>query len=713
MSNLFGNLNEEQINAVQETEGYVRVIAGAGCGKTKTLTSRYVYLVNELGITSSNILCVTFTNKASQEMKKRVRNMLGDIDTSFICTFHSLGVYLLREDIQVLNYPKNFIVLDDDDKESILKNIYEKFNINTRVCSFKQAIDYVRKRKSNFNYINEFINNNTNYFKDKCNSIEEIEEKIFYGYIFEQKKNYGIDFDDILNFSLFILENFDEIRKKWQKRLMYIMVDEFQDVNNLQYRLVTLLSEYHKNLFIVGDPDQTIYSWRGANVNYILNFDKVFDNCKTFILDKNYRSTKQILDVANSLIKNNKNRIDTSLQAVNIIETQPVIFNHFKTTNEESEWIANKINELNDNGVTNNDIAILYRAHFISRSIEETFIKKGIKYILYSGIEFYKRKEIKDIISYLRMIIYSDDLSFLRIINEPKRNIGDIKVKFLQDYSIEKNCSLYQSLKENIDNEIFKKTKGKDFIELIEKYKKTYKEMNIGDIVDGILVDTGYEEMLFSQNAEERIENIAELKQSIFEYENLSGEDISLDDYIQRVSLFTNNEIIEKKNSVKMMTVHLAKGLEFKYVFVCGLNEGIFPSRKIKNKNELEEERRLAYVAFTRAEKMLFLTDSEGINYDGSFRYPSRFILNVEKKYLDYKIELEENLIDGTKRNENERLVDYDALKFKIGDRVTHNVFGDGIIKEISLENDGYIIEFGKSERCISIQLAERILSKL
>lgn len=365
------SLNEEQIKAVMTTEGYVRVIAGAGTGKTKALANRYSYLVEELGVSTSNILCVTFTNKAAKEMKKRIRKMIGDKDTGLVCTFHGFGVYLLKEDIHVLNYPKNFFIMDDEDIETILKKIYEENNLNTRSFTFKNAKEYIESYKNhNIEYIDLLTILDTNLLKEKyINEKQNFQDKVLFGYLYEQRKCYGLDFNDLINFTLYILEHFEEKREKWQKNLMYIMVDEFQDVSAKQYALVDILSDYHKNLFVVGDPDQTIYSWRGAKIDFLLNFEKKYNNVKTIILNKNYRSTPNILNASNSLINKNKKRIEKNLIAIKKADV-PVIYNHAKTVTEEVEWIVKQIKLLLESGKKLDDIAVLYRAHFISRSIE-------------------------------------------------------------------------------------------------------------------------------------------------------------------------------------------------------------------------------------------------------------------------------------------------------------------------------------------------------
>lgn len=699
---IFQCLNDEQIEAVTTTEGYVRVIAGAGSGKTKALTYRYAYLVNELGISTSNILCATFTNKAANEMKKRIRVMIGDNDIGFVCTFHGFCVQLLREDIHVMNYPRNFVVMDAEDTETILKTVYETSNIQSRSYTFDMARKSINQFKTAGNadaHIPYFLELDSQKLKMEYENESNIERKIILGYLYEQRKCYGLDFDDLITFAVYILRHFPEKQKKWQERMQYVMVDEFQDVSKLNYTLADLLSGYHKNLFIVGDPDQTIYSWRGAKIEYIMDFDKGHENTKTIILNKNYRSSPDILNASNSLIKKNKNRIEKDLVAVKDGNV-PVIFHHAKTTKLEAEWIVKQIKTLIESGKKYSNIAILYRAHFVSRSIEEVFMKEKIPYILYSGIEFYKRKEIKDILSYLRMVLYADDLSFQRVINEPKRNIGKKRVAFLKEYAELHNTSMYNALKDNLEHKLFVSTDATEFIDLVEKYNQLYKEMKVSDVMTSLLEESGYEAMLRQVGEQERLDNLSELKQSVFEFEKTAGEENTLEEYIQNITMFTNSDKDEKKEAVKMMTIHTAKGLEFPYVFLCGLNEGIFPNKHVDTIDKLEEERRMAYVAYTRAENVLFLSDAEGINYDGSFRYPSRFIFNTDKAYLNYTVELEERLVDESMKyiQANEQKIVSPQVEFQIGDYVEHKVFGVGKIINIRKDISSFVIKFENSE---------------
>lgn len=710
MVSVLDGLNEEQKQAVITTEGFVRVIAGAGSGKTRALTHRFAYLVNELGISTSNILCVTFTNKAANEMKRRIRTMIGDNDTGYICTFHSFCLQLLKEDIHVLHYPKNFIVLDTEDQNSLLHTIFEDMGLNSKNFTFPVLLDMIAARKEKEPYLNDILDTDHDTLKHKFNEARNQEDGIFYRYLYEQKKCFALDFDDLINFALYILENHEDIRTKWQEHLQYIMVDEFQDVNVRQYRLTQILCTYHHNLFIVGDPDQTIYSWRGARVEYILNFDKEYPTTKTIIMDKNYRSTPNIIFASNSLIRKNKKRIDKNLVPVRQLEL-PVIYNHNKTTGQEADWIAAQIRTLQEAGRKLRDIAILYRAHFISRSFEEVFIRQGIQYTIYSGIEFYKRKEIKDVLCYLRMLVNADDISFLRIANVPKRNIGDRRITLLKEYAERKNCSLYQALQDNLEEALIAKTQARAFITLIEKYRQTYDEMKLSELLTAVLNESGYEALLRTNGEQERLDNLAELKQSIYEYERDSGEECSLSDYLDRISLYTNLDQKESADAVQLMTVHNAKGLEFPYVFVCGLNEGIFPSKHVDTADKMEEERRLAYVAYTRAENALFLSDAEGMNFDGSFRYPSRFIFNVEKTYLNYNVELEDRLVGEASFyiEQNEGRLEGDQERHEIGTRIRHSVFGTGTIVGIKEELSSYEIKFDQIETTRNISFKIRL----
>ena len=762
-------LDKEQLEAVETTEGYVRVVAGAGSGKTKTLTHRYLYLVKEMGISPANILCVTFTNKAAAEMKKRIRSILGGDDSGYISTFHGFCVRFLREEIHVLNYPKEFMILDEDDQKSLLRKAYADLGYSLKDLKISSVLDFVGGRKANdLDYVSLFAELPSDVADGLNADVRELPKdhllalsdavddkwmKIFYRYLYEQKKNYALDFDDLILVTLYILENYPEQLDKWRKRMMYVMVDEYQDIDGQQYRLADLLSSYHKNLFVVGDPDQTIYGWRGADVNRILDFDKSHENTRTILLQNNYRSTPSILKVPDAVIKNNKFRIEKVLRPIRVGGKTPVFY-HAKNTREEAKWIVERIQNAvqSAGGVHYKDIAVLYRMHSQSRSVEEALMSENIPYKVYSGVGFYQRKEIKDVICYLRMLVYADDLSFLRTVNTPKRQFGPRKISILQAFADARGVGLYEALLEivseagllndvarDISSQAELSSVGNDrqkidfdckgflarsnvveYVKLIEKYRSRYRDMSVSEILAKILRETKYEEMLRLDGDEDRLDNLAELKQGILEFENYYEEDASLDEYLQNIVLFTNaDEDSEEKDRVQLMTIHNAKGLEFPYVFVCGLNEGFFPVKRVQNKVQLEEERRLAYVAFTRAENVLCLSDAEdGVAGESGTRYPSRFLLEMDMGGLDVVRGFSEDLLEAAKAHiagvdqERDFLNDESlgmvkkapSAEFSVGDRVVHKIFGAGTVRIVDEKNFSYEIAFDKFATPRSIQ---------
>lgn len=710
------NLNTEQLEAVTSTEGFVRVIAGAGSGKTRALSHRFAYLVNELGILPGNILCVTFTNKSANEMRQRIHNLTGDSDTGYINTFHGFCVSILQEDSFAVSYPKSFLVLDNSDIDSMLKIVYEERGLTLRDKTFSKARDMIEIKKlfKEPEYYHDMINMSLESLKEKYQNAKTTDDIIFWGYLYQEKKCFGLDYNDLIKFSLYIFEQHEDIKLKWQKRLEYIMIDEFQDIDQLQYKLMCVLCDYHKNLFVVGDTDQTIYTWRGANVKYLLDFDKNFHGTKTIMMMKNYRSTPEILSVANSLISNNVHRIEKSLAPM-LESGNKVVCYHGKSSNLEAKWIAEKIQQLHSNGINYRDITVLYRAHYVTRAIEEAFMKYEVPYNIYSGVQFFGRMEIKDVLSYLRMIAYQDDLSFLRIVNVPKRNIGKRRMEFLKEYTEKNSCTLYEALKTNIDNDIFHGTKAKSFISLIDNFTREYHEKPVSELLSSVLDSSGYERMLRTEGSQERLDNLAELKQSIYEYETTCGEECTLEHYLDHIALFSNMDVADTSDKVKLMTVHAAKGLEFPYVFLCGMNEGIFPSRKIKTMEGMEEERRLAFVAITRAEKQLYMTEAEGRNFDRTPRYPSRFILDIEEDLLQYEEKPNQGLIAAAKDYIGLRkkfLTSEDIKKIKEGDVVEHKVFGKGTVLQRDEDNNAYLIQFDRMDtpRTISFRVSLKLL---
>ncbi len=715
------DLNEEQRKAVTTTEGYVRVIAGAGSGKTRALTYRFAYLVNEIGILPSHILCVTFTNKAAAEMRRRIRELTGDNDTGYISTFHGFCVSVLQEDSNAVSYPKSFLVLDNSDINAMLQIIYEERGLTLRQMTFSNARDMIEIRKifKEPNYYEDLITMSLEQIHQKYLAATKPDDIIFYGYLYQEKKCFGLDYNDLLKFVLYIFQTNEAIRQKWQERLEYIMIDEFQDIDLIQYEVMKALCPYHNNLFVVGDPDQTIYTWRGADIRYLLEFDKNFPAVRTIMMNRNYRSTAQILDCANSLINKNKGRIKKNLMAgeglplarTSLLTTPsprgaapktllPVYY-HAISAEDEAEYITKKIRELCTQGYNLSDIAILYRAHYISRPIEEVFQREEIPYTLNSGVPFFDRAEIKDALSYLRMIAYKDDLSFLRTVNQPKRNVGERRIKALKEFVEANGGTLYEALKLMVGDPLFANTTAQNYIDLIERFSLTYPGRQISEVFSHLMNQSGYELALRTEGSQERLDNLAELKQSIYEYETSCGEECTLENYLAHAALYTNADIANTKNAIRLMTIHTAKGLEFPVVIIAGLNENTFPSKKTDTLEAMEEERRLAFVAVTRAQKLLYLTEAEGFSQVSGSRYPSRFIFDIDRPLLNYEVELPKQLIAKTKlyvqESQTKLLKKSELAGLAKGDTVEHGILGRGIVLEIDETGGTYTIQFEKT----------------
>ena len=716
MEEYLEGLNEAQQEAVTATEGVIRVIAGAGSGKTRALSSRFAFLVNEIGILPGNILCVTFTNKSANEMRQRIHRLTGDQDTGYINTFHGFCVSVLQEDSHAVQYPKSFLVLDNSDIDAMLKMIYEERGLTLREMTFAKARDMIEilKLKERPDYYLDMITMSLEVLEQKHRSAVTPKDIIFYGYLYQEKKCFGLDYNDLITFTLYIFDQNPDIRRKWQERLEYIMIDEFQDIDGLQYRLMKVLCGHHRNLFVVGDPDQTIYTWRGANVRYLLDFDRDFPEVKTIMMMDNYRSSPEILAAANSLIEKNGSRMAKEL-IPHCPSGSRVECHLGKNAAGEARWIAGRIQKLHEEGTDYRDITILYRAHYVTRTVEEALLAEKIPYTIYSGVQFFGRAEIKDALSYLRMIAYQDDLSFLRIANVPRRNLGERRMRFLREYADSRGCTLYQALTATVEDPIFQGTRARQFLSLVETYRQRVEERQISELLSALLNDSGYEEMLRTEGSQERLDNLAELKQSVYEYETTCGEESMLEHYLSHVALFSNSDAAGTGDKVKLMTVHASKGLEFPHVFLCGMNEGIFPSRKVRTLEGMEEERRLAFVAMTRAERGLYLSEAAGSNLDGSPRYPSRFLLDVDQKLLDYTEPVPEGLIGEVrtylKLSAREMAME-EASLYEPGQRVRHRIFGEGTVLEADREKRAHVIQFDELEtpRRISFRVELEVL---
>jgi DNA helicase-2/ATP-dependent DNA helicase PcrA len=707
-------LNEQQKQAVFTTEGYVRVIAGEGSGKTRALTARYAYLVEELGVSPANILCITFTNKAAREMKVRLRRMLGDgIDTSFVSTLHSFCTRVLREDIGRMFYPESFVVLDNTDQKNILEEVYEELGIKMDTATFEFMIDQIRYEKNLGDYMN--------YMAVPGNEIATVEpkdlrQKVIFRYMEKQKKYFGLDFFDLINFTIYLFKRHEDILLKWQNRLHYVMVDEFQDITMKEFKLIRTLTDLHQNFFVVGDPDQNIYEWRGSRMEVLLEFEdnirKYFTgeapsyfidhkigelkaDFKTIFLNQNYRSTPEILAASNDLIAKNQNRIKKELYTQNSSGTA-VEHYHGKNDTDEIGYIAGIIKSHAEGGGKYSNIAVLFRSAYVSRFIEQGFLKQNIPYTVYGGVGFYERREIKDVLSYLRLIEHSDDLSFKRVVNLPHRKMGKNKLSFIRAQAEADKATMYCTLKKHIDNLIFKGTGARKFVNVIESMKEYAETAQISELLQKLLLETGYELYIRESGEMDRLDNVSELARSIVTMETDYGEPLTLSAFLQDVSLNRDEEEDDSKDCVKIMTSHIAKGLEFHTVIITGLSEKIFPSaRALEERREdaLEEERRLCYVAMTRAKKRLYMTESEGFGFRGYMKTPSRFLFDIGNDYITRIGHISEDIMEEHALQTVTRKPSA-AEHLTVGTAVKHKVFGEGVIESTDENTKTYTIRF-------------------
>ena len=684
MENYLKVLNEDQLKAVTTKSQHVRVIAGAGSGKTRVLTTRIVYVVKDWGIDPRKVLAITFTNKAANEMRSRINDLLpDDAGKVHISTIHSFCVTVLRQDIKNLGYPSNFTILDQDDQKSIVREAYKALNLDSKKYNTNGVLEYIANMKCAELGVQDAYDRAYNY-------LEKGKAQIYEYYLKRQEQLYALDFDDLLLWTNRLYKTFPKVREKWQRKFQFILVDEFQDIDNIQYELLNLLTTEDTFLYVVGDPDQTIYTWRGANINIIMDFEHDYRPCETIVLERNYRSTQIILGAANSLIKYNKHRVEKNLYTANE-EGSHIIHYKAPTEDDEAMYVAKKILELaKKDEYEFNDIAVLYRSNYLSRSIEKCLIDYKIPYIIYGGVRFYERQEIKDALSYLRMLVSKDDLAFKRIINVPKRGIGNKTIDTLLEHARSNGITMYEAAK---DLDYLKKNSIRELVEKIEDWTKRSEEMPLEQILQMILEESGYKVMLETSDDSkdvDRLENLKELINDMYDY-GANNPDSSLDDYLQQVALYTDIQADRSGHFVSLMTVHSAKGLEFKNVFVVGLCDGVFPSEKsmAEGIKGLEEERRLAYVAFTRAKENLFLTESMGYNYaTNSSKVPSRFLEEIDDVFIE-KAGIKPLTEKITTFDDDEEFTIKIAKKrpkvsIKPGDVVIHDDFGEGVVISVN-----------------------------
>ena len=679
-------LNKNQKEAATYLDSHLRIIAGAGSGKTRVITYRIAYLIDEIGVDPRKILAITFTNKAANEMKERVVDLLGvHALGSLICTIHSLCVRILRQHINVINYPSNFTIMDEEDQKALIKKIYNQLQIDAKTISIKSMIATI----SNYKMANITPEKALEFAGSFQGEIKKA--KVYKEYLEYQENHFLLDFDDLLLKTVYIFENYPDVLEKWQYRFQYIHVDEFQDVGNIEYRLVKLMSDKAITC-VVGDPDQTIYSFRGANVNYILDFDKDFKPCKTIILNQNYRSTGNILNISNCLIRKNQNRLEKEL-FTEATGGGEVIHYTAKNEQDEAEYICSEIEKIiNDvDGVNYRNFAILYRANYLSRTIEQCLISHGIDYRIFGGLKFFSRKEIKDALSYLQLVCNGEDLAFERIINVPSRGIGKKTMENIQAVAKNNHVSLYEALT-LFSDQIKLSSKAKKEIRIlvaaIEKARQS--NLPLHEMFENLMNDIGYIEMLNKNLEENRIDNIHELQRSIYEFENQNPDLATIENYLQEIALYTDSDDNDDSQYVSLMTIHMAKGLEFDYVFVLGLSEGIFPSfRALSESDEgIEEERRLAYVAFTRAKKQLYLTDSEGFSFvTDSPKISSRFVEEIGKegiKHIGTRPRFKTSNYINTNLSKDELVGNNQVSDWASGDFVIHDTFGKGVVVKVN-----------------------------
>src|SRR5699024_9284295 len=643
MGDLLQGLNKEQKQAVKHTDGPLLIMAGAGSGKTRVLTHRIAYLLREKDIAPRNILAITFTNKAAREMKDRVYKLVGtNSDQIWVSTFHSMCVRILRRDIDRIGYNRSFTILDSSDQLSVVKQVLKSLNIDPKKFDPRAMLGQISAAKNQLITPEEYNNNVGNFFERQVGQIYEAYQKVI-------RKNQSLDFDDLIMQTIHLFKRVPEVLKYYQHRFQYIHVDEYQDTNHAQYYLIKQLANRYQNLCVVGDSDQSIYRWRGADIANILSFEKDYSSAKTVFLEQNYRSTKSILEAANQVIARNTGRKPKNLWTENT-DGKKIKYYQGTTEQEEALFVTDKLHHLiSEEGYSPNDIAILYRTNAQSRAIEDKLMKSTIAYQMVGGTKFYERKEIKDMIAYLRLIMNPhDDLSFERIVNEPKRGIGKTSIDRLRAYATEHDISFYDAVKEVDFTGVTKKAAMAlvEFETLIRTLTQQQEFLTATAMVVAVLKRTGYEEMLKKEKSLEsqsRLENLEEFMTVTQDFEAANEDDKTLMAFLTDLALIADidrvdDEVMQNEEKVTLMTLHAAKGLEFPIIFLIGMEENVFPhSRSMMDEEEMEEERRLAYVGITRAERELYVTHAKMRTLYGKTNMNpiSRFIHEIPEDLIE------------------------------------------------------------------------------
>ncbi|ARJ50177.1 DNA helicase PcrA [Staphylococcus lutrae] len=698
MNPLVKNMNKEQSEAVRTTEGPLLIMAGAGSGKTRVLTHRIAYLLDEKQVSPYQILAITFTNKAAKEMKARVQALIGEAaDVIWMSTFHSMCVRILRRDVDRIGIERNFTIIDPTDQKSVLKEVLKQNNIDSKKFEPRMFMGAMSQLKNELKTPEQAM-------KEATDAHSRMVATVYEGYQKQLLRNQALDFDDLIMTTIQLFKRVPDVLSYYQNKFQYIHVDEYQDTNTAQYTLVNLLAQKFKNLCVVGDSDQSIYGWRGANIQNILSFEEDYPNAQTIFLEQNYRSTKTILTAANEVIRHNNERKPKGLWTAN---PQGEKIRYYEATNEkdETEYVVREIFNQLKKGKRYKDIAVLYRTNAQSRVLEETFLKSNIPYKMFGGLKFYDRKEIKDLLSYLRLIANSaDDISLQRMINVPKRGIGPSSVEKIATYARENGLSMFDALAEVDFIGLSKKVTeaAASFYHLMSNLMKEQEFLEISELVDEVLEKTGYRQMLNNEQTLEsrsRLENIDEFMSVPKDYEESTPlEEQSLINFLTDLSLVADVDEAHLENGVTLMTMHSAKGLEFPVVFIIGMEESIFPHiRAIKNASdhEMEEERRISYVAITRAEEVLYLSHATSrVLYGRSQSNPrSRFINEIPESLLDVSERQQATTIGSkrqpVKRGYSQRTVKHatsttGTTQWKVGDKVIHKSWGEGMVSHVN-----------------------------
>ena len=709
INELLTQLNKEQREAVKHTEGPLLVMAGAGSGKTRVLTYRIAYLIQEKFVSPHNILAITFTNKAAREMKQRVHALVGQgSERMLVSTFHSMCVRILRRHIDRIGYDSNFTIIDQTDQVSVMRQVLKDLNIDPKSYHPRAMLAQISTAKNELKTPKQYAEKAHGFYEKQISDIYTAYQKML-------SKNEALDFDDLIMQTVVLFKRVPDILTYYQNRFQYIHVDEYQDTNYAQYYLVNQLAKRYKNLCVVGDSDQSIYRWRGADIKNILSFEQDYEHAKVILLEQNYRSTKTILEAANAVIEKNTSRKPKKLWTEND-EGEKITYYKGNTERYEALYVVEQIHDLlNDKGYAPSDIAVLYRTNAQSRAIEEALVKSATDYQIVGGTKFYDRKEIKDMIAYLRLLTNpNDDMSFERIVNEPKRGIGATSVERLRAYAMMHDISFSEAVKEVDFTGVTKRAANAlaNFGEMIESLAKQQEFLSATEMVEQVLEQTGYEKMLLEERtleAQSRLENLEEFKSVTQEFEKNNAENTSLVHFLTELALIADIDSVDEEDpeaekKVTLMTLHAAKGLEFPVVFLIGMEENVFPhSRSMTDEIEMEEERRLAYVGITRAEQKLYLTHAAMRTLYGKTNYHtmSRFITEIPEQYIDglkesaqpRSMTFDEGINADVPKRKSRRISTKresgaEQMAWQAGDKAKHKMWGVGTVVKTSGQGD-------------------------